>query len=224
VVWPPPAPSVKEIELEFEVFTWTFTPVPGIVVEGCHPVGYGGCAFPEDGTSADGGVAHVSIPIVRTVTGTRDSSFYVQTHDPSGKNDDILTFAYPIPVHNPAGGGTTVYAMGFMGSVSPEFAKAHVAITMTSCGGMPGEGVVFSSPDAPTARALYSANAAGTPTDGATETGPTGLGYLVDVPIGLFTVEAHLKATGQLIASVPVHTREGIMTIVVLAPGPTSQP
>lgn len=117
-----------------------------------------------------------------------------------------------------------MYPMGFMSGVSPDFAKAHVAITVTSCGGLPGEGVVFSSPDAPTARALYSANSAGTPTSGATETGPTGLGYLVDVPSALFTLEAHVKATGQLVARVPVHARDGIMTIVLLAPGPAAPP
>jgi hypothetical protein len=115
-----------------------------------------------------------------------------------------------------------MFLMEGAASVHPGLGRAHVHIFVKSCGGLRGEGVVFSTPDAlPLTTAFYAADLIGLPKQGLTATTNVGIGGLFDVPVGIITVEARVELTGQLIARVPVNVREHLMTLLVLAPGPS---
>ena len=159
--------------------------------------------------------------VAKVLHGSRRDTFFEVLHDLNGKLQDMLMFEYPAPVHSPAFGGSPLYVMEGVANVEPALGMAHVHVFVKSCGGLRGEGVVFSTPDAlPHTVAFYDGNGAGFPTAGQAATSGFGIGGLLHVPIGTMTLEARLEKDGQLVAKVPLNVREGLMTAVNLAPGP----
>jgi hypothetical protein len=194
---------------------FNFKGIRGIEVKTCA-TGFPGCAASASASTDQNGLTTFLAPLMTDATGLQRDTFYVQLHDPAGQFEDLNVFWYPSPVHSPAYEGASMYGIGTASGLG----GTHVHVFVRSCGGQTGEGVVFSAPDAPQASAFYASDATGGPSATQTQTSPLGIGGLMDVPAGKLTLVARLASTGQLVAQVPIHTREGVMTLVVLAPGP----
>jgi hypothetical protein len=165
-------------------------------------------------------------PPLQTVPG---SGFYLQFHDPGGSADDQVEYRFPAPVHGPVFWSSLLYPRGAMQLLAtrlgPRFdvTKAHVHVFIRSCGGMSADGVVLSSPDAPTGAVTFYGDNGALPVAGQEETSLASNGGFINVTAAQrLTIEARLKATGQLIARVPVSMLDNAMTIVSLGPSPDS--